>query len=128
MSSHSALGGHVLIGDWVNIGWGVGVHQFCRIGDYAMAGACSKIVQDIPPYMIADGNPAEIRTINKIGMERRKFDNDDIERAHCIFKTLYREGLNRTQALEKLYQHESTDCSIFKRMFAFIDHSERGLT
>ena len=54
MSSHSALGGHVEIDDHVNIGWGAGVHQFCRLGAYSMVSACSKLVQDVPPFMLAD--------------------------------------------------------------------------
>ena len=66
MSSHAALGGHVQLGDRVNIGWGAGLHQFCRVGDYAMVGAASKVVQDVPPYMIADGSPAMVRTTNKV--------------------------------------------------------------
>ena len=46
------------------------MHQFCRIGKMAIIGGCSKVVQDVPPFMLADGNPAETRTINKVGMER----------------------------------------------------------
>ena len=127
MSSHAALGGHVIVSDWVNIGWGVGVHQFCRLGDYAMAGACAKIVQDVPPYMIADGNPAEVRTINKVGLERRGFTLEDIELVRLVFKTLYREGLNRSQAMQKLIKHEHVTSPVLQRLFSFIDNSERGL-
>ena len=47
-----------------------GVHQFCRIGTISMIAGCAKVVQDVPPYMIVDGNPAETRTVNKVGMER----------------------------------------------------------
>ncbi|MFM7209696.1 MAG: acyl-ACP--UDP-N-acetylglucosamine O-acyltransferase, partial [Verrucomicrobiota bacterium] len=53
MSSHSAVAGHVHVGDHVNIGWNAGIHQFCRIGDHAMVAACSKCVQDVPPFVIA---------------------------------------------------------------------------
>ena len=65
MSSHSALGGHVVVADHVNIGWGVGVHQFCRLGRNCMVSACSKLVQDVAPFMLADGSPAEVRSINE---------------------------------------------------------------
>ena len=54
MSSHAALGGHVEVHDFANIGWGSGVHQFCQVGRYAMLSACSKLVQDVPPFMLAD--------------------------------------------------------------------------
>lgn len=127
MSSHSALGGHVLVGDNCNIGWGVGLHQFCRIGDHAMVGACSKVVQDVPPYMIADGNPAEVRTINKVGLERHGFSTEEIEMARTLFKTLYREGLNRSQAREKLLADERAALPVFQHMLAFMEIKGRGL-
>lgn len=127
MSSHSALGGHVVVHDHANIGWGVGVHQFCRIGAYAMVGACSKLVQDVLPYMIADGNPAEIRTINKIGMERKGFDEAQIRLARMAYKTFYREGQNRSQAIELLATCEEKDTEIIQTVVNFARSSERGL-
>ena len=68
MSAQAALAGHVIVEDHVNIGWGSGVHQFCRVGAQVMIGAMSKVVQDVPPYLIADGNPAVARSINKVGL------------------------------------------------------------
>ena len=59
--------------DHVVLGGLTAVHQFCRIGRHAMTGGCSKIVQDVPPFMIADGNPARVRGINKVGLERHGF-------------------------------------------------------
>ena len=79
MSSHSALGGHVVVAYHVNIGLGVGVHQFCRLGRNCMVSACSKLVQDVAPFMLADGSPAEVRSINKVGMERNGFTKDTKE-------------------------------------------------
>lgn len=128
MSSHSALGGHVVVGDHVNIGWGVGVHQFCRIGDYVMLGAASKVVQDVPPYMISDGSPATVRTPNKIGLERVGFSRDEIALIRHIFKVFYKEGLNRRQAAEKLLANGVDDSGIVSRFLAFLDTSERGLS
>lgn len=128
MSSHAALGGHVLVGNHCNIGWGVGLHQFCRIGDHAMAGACSKVVQDIPPYMIADGNPAEVRTINKVGLERNGFTSEDIELVRSIYKTLYREGLNRSQAREKLGENPKATEPTLKLVIDFLEQGgKRGI-
>ncbi len=128
MSSHSALGGHVVVGNHVNIGWGVGLHQFCRIGDYAMAGAASKVVQDVPPYMIADGNPAMVRTTNKVGLERAGFSPDDLSLVRRIFKTFYKEGLNRRQASEKLRADANLANPIVETFLAFAENSERGLS
>ena len=66
-SNNGTLAGHVEVGDFAVIGGLTAVHQFCRIGAHALTGGCSKIVQDVPPYMIADGNPAKVRSYNKVG-------------------------------------------------------------
>jgi UDP-N-acetylglucosamine acyltransferase len=127
MSSHAALGGHVVVGDHVNVGWNAGVHQFCHLGANSMAGACAKVVQDVPPGLIADGNPATVRTINKVGLERHGFSADDIALTRAIFKILYREGLNRTQAVERLTAHPQVAHPLVSAMLEFIKHSQRGL-
>jgi UDP-N-acetylglucosamine acyltransferase len=128
MSSHAALGGHVEIGDHVNIGWGVGVHQFCRIGNYAMAGAASKVVQDIPPFMIADGNPAEVKTINKVGLERSGFSGEEISLVRRIFKAFYKEGKNRAQAVQQFQADGAADSRHVKDFLKFAESSARGLS
>ena len=128
MSSHAALGGHVVVGDHVNIGWGAGIHQFCRMGDYSMAGAASKVVQDVPPYMISDGSPAVARMVNKVGLERAGFSNDEILLARRVFKAFYKEGLNRSQALQKLRTTEDMENIIVKNFTDFVLASERGLS
>jgi UDP-N-acetylglucosamine acyltransferase len=126
MSSQSALAGHVLVEDHVNIGWGTGVHQFCRIGAHAMLGGMSKLVQDAPPYVIADGNPAIARSINKVGLERGGFTPEQLETVKHIFRLVYRAGLNRTQALERLRDHALSTTAEFRHFLAFADKSERG--
>lgn len=126
MSSHAALGGHVIVGDRVVVGWNAGTHQFCRIGSYAMVGACAKAVQDIPPFMIADGNPAEVRTINKVGLERDGFTAEEISLARAIYKIIYRENLNKTQALEKLREHPQADSRIAQMILDFAAAGDRG--
>lgn len=128
MSSHAALGGHVEIGNFVNIGWGAGLHQFCRVGDYAMVGASSKVVQDVPPYVIADGSPAIVRTTNKIGLERNGFTPEEVILVRRVFKIFYKEGLNRRQAIEKLSAEMSDSHKIVKTFQAFVQESERGLS
>lgn len=128
MSSHAALGGHVSVGDRVNIGWGAGIHQFCRLGDYSMLGAASKVVQDVPPYMISDGNPATARTINKIGLERNGFSKEDISLARRVFKAFYKDGLNRSQALDHLKENEDIAHPVVKAFLDFTADSQRGLS
>lgn len=127
MSSHAALGGHVVVGNHVNIAWGSGVHQFARIGDYAMVGAAAKVVQDVPPFVICDGNPATTRTINKVGLERVGYSSEDIALVRRIFKLFYKDGLNRSQALSQLRAAKDFEHSMARAFVEFIESSDRGL-
>jgi len=127
MSSQSALAGHVIVEDQVNIGWGVGVHQFCRIGAHVMLGAMSKVVQDVPPFLIADGNPAIARSINKVGLERSGFTPERLESAKQAFRIFYRAGLNRSQALARLHEHPLGSTPDFQHFLRFVEQSERGV-
>lgn len=126
-SNGVGIAGHVLVEDNVVFGAHSGVHQFCRIGAYAMVSACAKVVQDVPPFFIADGQPAEIRAINKIGLERNGFTAEQVERVKQVHRVLYRDGLNRSQALDKLAAHAHASTAEFTRMLAFARSSERGL-
>jgi UDP-N-acetylglucosamine acyltransferase len=92
-----------------------------------MLSAMAKLVQDLPPFFIADGTPAEVRAFNKVGLERSGHTAEQLERVKQIFRILYREGLNRTQALEKLAAHEQAASPEFQRMLKFAQTSERGL-
>ncbi|MDR0535517.1 MAG: acyl-ACP--UDP-N-acetylglucosamine O-acyltransferase [Puniceicoccales bacterium] len=102
MSGHNALAGHVTVGDHAIVAWGCGIHQFCRVGTFAMVGAMSRNSKDAPPYMIVEGEPAEVRAVNKVGLERRGFEQEAIHRIGRMFRILYRENLNRSQAIEKI--------------------------
>ena len=93
-----------------------------------MVGAASKVVQDVPPYMISDGNPASTRTINKIGLERANFSKDEITQVRRIYKTFYKEGLNRSQAIDRLSKNGSNKNSLVKEFLKFTAGSERGLS
>lgn len=126
MSNYAGLAGHVVVEDHVLIGAYGGVHQFCRIGAHAMLSACSKLVHDLPPFFIADGGPATVRTFNKVGLERFGFSAEQLERVKQVFKILYREGLNRTQAAEKLATHPQAGSAEFQRVLEFAKTSTRG--
>ena len=126
-SNSVGLAGHVIVEDHVALGAKCGVHQFCRIGAFAMVGAMSKIVQDVPPYIIADGNPAIARSINKVGLERNGFAIDRLEAVKQAFRVFYRAGHNRTQAFEKMHAHSLGASEDFKRFLTFVERSERGV-
>ena len=127
MSNGALVAGHVVIEDRVVIGGYGGIHQFCRLGAFAMLSATAKLVHDLPPFFIADGTPAEIRAINRVGLERNGFTPQQLDRVKLIYRILYREGLNRTQALEKLARHADAETDEFRRVLAFAQSSERGL-
>jgi UDP-N-acetylglucosamine acyltransferase len=126
-SNGMMLAGHVTVEDHVVIGGYGGVHQFCRIGAHAMLSATAKLVHDLPPFFIADGAPALVRAYNKVGLERRGYSAEQLERVKKIFRILYRDGLNRSQAIEKLSAHPEASTPEFARMLAFARGSERGL-
>ena len=127
MSNGAVLAGHVVVEDNAVIGGYGGIHQFCRVGRYAMLSATAKLVHDLPPYFIADGTPAEVRAINRIGLERNGFTPAQLDRVKQVHRILYREGLNRSQALEKLQSHAQAGTAEFRRMLDFARSSERGL-
>lgn len=126
-SNSVGLAGHVVVDDHVTLGAKCGVHQFCRVGSHVMVGAMSKIVQDVPPYLIADGNPAIARSINKIGLERHGFSAEQLESIKHAFRIFYRTGLNRTQAFEKLHAHPLAATPEFRNFLQFVEKSERGV-
>jgi len=125
-SNNGTLGGHVLVGDYAVIGGLSGVHQFCRIGDHAIIGGCTKIVQDVPPFMIADGNPAEVRGVNMVGLERRDFTSESIRELREAYKIIYRSNKNTAQALETLREQFSHSEAV-RSLVDFITSSERGI-
>ena len=127
MSNGAVLAGHVVVEDRVVIGGYGGIHQFCRLGAFAMLSATAKLVHDLPPYFIADGTPAEVRAINRVGLERNGFTAEQLDRVKQIYRILYREGLNRSQALEKLASNPQVESEEFQRMLNFAKSSERGL-
>ena len=100
--SMAALAGHVVVEDYALVGGMTGVHQFCRIGKMAMIGGCSKVVQDVPPFMIVDGNPAEARTINKMGLERNGVSDEAQAALRQAYKILFRDGLTTPNALARI--------------------------
>ncbi len=126
LSNNATLAGHVEVGDYAVFGGLSGAHQFCRIGRGAMIGGCSKVIQDVPPYLIADGNPARIRSVNKVGLERRGFSPEQIERIKQAYQFLYRKGLNRSQALEAMREDGLDRHPETAAFFAFAESSDRG--
>ena len=128
-SNNGTLAGHVQMGDYAILGGLTAVHQFCRIGKHAITGGCSKIVQDVPPFMIADGNPAEIRSINSIGLQRRGFSQDHIKSLKDAFKIIFLRNLTISDAVTQLKEMASqySESSPIHELIDFVLSSDRGI-
>lgn len=124
-SNNASIAGHVIVEDNVILGGMTAVHQFCRIGKFAITGGCSKIVQDVPPFMIADGNPAEVRGVNQIGLQRHGFEAD-IRPLKEAYKALFMRGGNFLEAVERLELEHGAQSSI-AHLCGFIRSSQRGV-
>jgi len=125
-SNNGTLAGHVQVSDNAVMGGLTAVHQFCRIGRFAITGGCSKIVQDIPPFMIADGNPAEIRGVNLVGLERKSFPAERVKWIKEAFRLIYRSKYNTGQALEAV-RRELPKSEEVREIVEFIEKTERGI-
>jgi UDP-N-acetylglucosamine acyltransferase len=126
MSNCATLAGHVTVEDYAVISISA-IHQFCRIGKLSMIGGCSKVVQDVPPYMIADGNPAETRTINKVGLDRHGVSDDAQNALKQAYKILFRSGLSIPNALTRIEQ-ELPALPEVQHLVQFVRASERGIS
>lgn len=126
-SNCGTIGGHVTVEDYAVVGGLAAVHQFCRIGKMVIIGGCSKVVQDIPPFMMADGNPAVCRAVNKIGMERRGVSNEVHEQIRKAFKYLFRSDDTVRNALEKI-KAELPHSPDLDHLVEFVEKSERGIS
>jgi UDP-N-acetylglucosamine acyltransferase len=127
MSNVGTLAGHVTVEDHAIIGGLAAVHQFCRIGRMALIGGCSKVVQDVVPYMLSDGNPAKTRTVNKVGMERNGISEKAQSALKKAYKILFREGLITTNALSRI-ESELPMLPEVKHLIEFIRTSTRGIS
>ena len=126
--AHSAtLGGHVIVEDWAVVGAHSGVHQFCRIGAHCYIGGYSVITQDVMPYsLVVTERGARVFGVNKVGLERREYSKDTIQRLHKVFRVLTKSGLNTDRALEKIRTEVETDETV-ESLLEFIQSSERGV-
>lgn len=125
--SSAGLAGHVVVEDRAIVGGHSLVHQFCRIGTMAIVGGCSKVVQDVPPYMLADGNPATARTINKVGLERNNVSEEATAALKLAFRWLFREDLSISNALARI-ERDLPPLPELRHLVRFIRASDRGIS
>jgi UDP-N-acetylglucosamine acyltransferase len=127
-SNNGTLGGHVEMGDHAIISGLSAVHQFCRIGARSIIGGCAKVVQDVPPFCIVDGNPAVTRGLNLVGLERAGFSKEQIQALRRAFRILFRSGLNVSQALARLDGEMPDPIPEVRLLADFVRTSKRGVT
>ena len=119
------LGGFVVVEENANLAGNVGVHQFCRVGAYAMVGGLGKVVQDVPPFSIADGNPAAVYGLNTVGLKRNGILQEQRTRIKDAFKIFYSSRLmkERLAEMEERYR----DDEMIMRLVRFVQSSKRGI-
>lgn len=126
MSGYAGLAGHVVVEDHAILGGYTAVHQFCRVGTFSMTGGCSRIAQDVTPFMIVEGNPAEARAVNKIGLERAGVSEEVQTALRAAHKIIFREGRMLSAALAKI-EAELPALPEVNHLVQFIRASERGI-
>jgi len=126
MANNSTLAGHVEINDYAILGGFTGVHQFCRLGESSFSAISTIIVKDIPPFVMVSGNTARARGINKVGMKRRGFGQEDIEAVKKSYRIMYRRSLTTSNALEEL-EKELGASPVVAKIHRFVMESTRGI-
>lgn len=126
MANAATLAGHVEIADRANVGAYSGVHQFCRVGLEAFVGGYSVVVKDAPPYAIIQGNHARCYGLNKVGLKRRGYSKETIEKLHHAYRLLLTAKLNTSQAVERI-KDEIVGCPEVDILIEFIETSTRGV-
>ncbi len=120
------LAGHVHVGDWVTIGGFTPIHQFVNIGAHTMIGGGLRVTKDVPPYILAGREPLRYEGVNIIGLRRRGFTTEQIERIENIYRVMYSSGLMVSDALKSIEvdYHGSIEASI---VLNFVKASSRGI-
>ena len=108
------------------IGGVTGVHQFVHIGAYSMVGGSSRLNLDVPPYMVAVGNPARVRGLNAVGLRRSNFCPELRRQLKTAYRTLYRSDLNVSQALATIQRQSDLSAPVL-HLVRFIERSKRGI-
>ena len=130
LANNATLAGHVHIGDWVIVGGLTGVHQFVKIGAHAMVGFASAVSQDVPPFMMVDGNPLAVRGFNVEGLRRRGFTPERIAAVKQMHRLLYRSGKTLEQARAGIAALADADAELqgdVDTMTRFLAAAARGI-
>lgn len=125
-ANNAQLAGHVVVDDYAILGGFTAVHQFCKIGAHSMTAMGTFILQDVPPYVTASGNPAAPHGINSEGLKRRGFSPESLLEIRRAYKTLYKSGLSLQEAKDAIAL-KVEDCPELKPFLDFMSESKRGI-
>ncbi|MFZ6657811.1 acyl-ACP--UDP-N-acetylglucosamine O-acyltransferase [Undibacterium sp. TJN19] len=130
-ANNAALAGHVHVGDWVILGGFTNIHQFCKVGPHAMCGMGTSLLQDVPPFVMLNGNPAAAHGINVEGLKRRGFSREQISAIRQSYKLIYKSGLTLEEAKQALDQQLADlpvdETANVHLMRDFLDAASRGI-
>mgnify|MGYP001573289162 CR=1 FL=1 len=126
MANGATLGGHIEIEDYAIVGGLSAIHQFTRIGVYAMVGGCSAVVQDVPPYMTAVGNRAKLYGLNIVGLKRHGFPEDTIKILKKAYRIIFQSKLTLKTAIKRV-REEIKGPKEVDYLLHFIEKSEKGI-
>jgi UDP-N-acetylglucosamine acyltransferase len=125
IANNTLLGGHVHVESHASLSGGIGVHHFVSIGGYSFVGGQSRIYHDVPPYMLADGNPSKVRCINAVGLKRNGVTREGIDALHEAHRLIYRAKMSPEQAREILDSHGHLTTEV-RHLLAFIRSQHEG--
>jgi UDP-N-acetylglucosamine acyltransferase len=120
------IAGHVHIEDWVILAGASAVHQFCSVGRHSMVGANSLVVKDVPPFVLSGRFPIKFEGLNKVGLRRRGFSNEDIDTIKKVYDLIYNSGFNVSQAITKV-ETEFGTIPVAQEIINFVKASKRGI-
>jgi len=126
IGNNTGLAGEVKVGDWAILSGGTMVHQFARIGAHVMIGGGSKVRTDVPPFIKADRDPLSYMGLNSVGLTRRGFEKARIDEIHNIYRAIYQNSMNISQALDYV-ENEFKPSADRDYILEFIRKSERGI-
>jgi UDP-N-acetylglucosamine acyltransferase len=126
LANVATLGGHVTLGDYVIMGGLSAIHQFCKVGAHAFIANNAAVTRDVPPYIMAIGQPAEPHSVNATGLSRRGFTPEQVRNIKTAFRTLYRSDLKLVDAVERLKSAAETQPEL-RAFVDFIGASTRSL-
>jgi UDP-N-acetylglucosamine acyltransferase len=128
MANGATLAGHILIEDFAIIGGLSAIHQFCRVGAYAIIGGLSGVLMDIPPYTKAQGDRAKLFGLNTVGLKRANFSEETLKALKKAYRIIFRSSLTLEKAMKKVGEDEISQAPEVQHLLQFIQHSKRGIS